>query len=152
MKQHVLFWIWDLAALTNYLHSHEEQLEFWRFCCRRSPAAELSLALLGDQEGKMVWGVNWRRPLAQITCSSAALWCNWDVGHYQNWQQNRALKSKIKVDSNHKEIILEFSPLRCALAEESGAVQSPEALHFAGKMKTFLMLQQEMQKYFKESH
>lgn len=155
MKQHVLFWIWDLAALTNYLHSHEDQLEFWRCCCRRSPPARAVTGAPGrrEQEGKMMgkMGVHWRRPFAQITSPSAALWCNSGVGHYQDLQQNSALESERKVDSNHKGIILEFSPLWCALAEESGAVQSPEALHFAGKMKIFLMLQQEMQKYFKES-
>lgn len=115
---------------------------------------ELSVELLGGgQEGKMMgeMGVNWKRPLAQITSPSAAFWCDWEVGPYQNLQQNLALESEVKVDSNCKGIIMEFSPLWCALAEESGAVQSPEALHFAGKMKTFLMLQQEMQKYFKES-
>lgn len=156
MKQHVLFWIWDLAALTNYLHSHEDQLEFWRCCCRRFPPARAVTAAPGrrEQEGKMMgkMGVSWRRPLAQITSPSAAFWCNWEVGHYQNLQQKLALESEMKVDSSHKGITLEFSLLWCALAEESGAVQSPEALRFAGKMKTFLMLQKEMQKYFKESH
>lgn len=114
MQQHVLFWIWDLAALTNYLHSHEDQLEFWRCCCRRSHQQELSVELLGgEQEGKMMgeMGVNWKRPLAQITSPSAAFWCDWEVGPYQNLQQNLALESEVKVDSNCKGIIMEFSPL-----------------------------------------
>jgi len=88
MKQHVVFWIWDPEALTSYLHSHEDPLEFWRCCCRRS-TPERAVIANSWEEGAGGWkcnavrvdrrrtqGGNEVEPLAQITSSGAALQCH----------------------------------------------------------------------------